>query len=491
MRIIGRLALGLVLIFAALVAVVLIRTFTFKAPAAADLASVKVAPAVAVDVDAAAQHLSQAVQIQTVSHQSLADDQPAEWQRLHDFLSLAYPAAHAAMTREIVGKNTLVYTWKGSDPSLSPIILMAHQDVVPVTAGSEGAWKHPPFSGAIADGAVWGRGSVDDKGSLITLFEGIETLAKQGFKPKRTVIVVSGEDEETHGTGARAAAALLASRGVRAQFVVDEGLAVITNNPVTGGRLALIGLAEKGYATLKVTAKAEGGHSSAPPPDGGGVVTLAHAITAIAGHGFPMAFRGPGAEMLQTLAPTAPFAVKMAVANAWLFKPLLIQQVGASAAGAALLHTTIAPTMLQGSPKENVLPQDAAAWINYRIAPGDSSATVMAKAKAAVAALPVTMAWVDPPAEPSPVSSTSSQGWKVLAAVAHDVTGAPVAPSLVTAGTDSRHLQPVATDVYRFQPMDFGTRDIESIHGTNEHLTLTNLKQCVEFYARLIATAAG
>src|SRR6202012_5372513 len=148
--------------------------------------------------------------------------------------------------------------WRGSDPTLAPVILMAHQDVVPVTPGTEKDWTHPPFSGAIAEGAVWGRGSIDDKGSLIALFEGLESLAKAGFKPRRTVIVVSGEDEETHGSGARAAAALLQSRGIKAQFVVDEGLAVITENPITGGRLALIGLAEKGYATLKVTARAEG-----------------------------------------------------------------------------------------------------------------------------------------------------------------------------------------------------------------------------------------
>lgn len=273
--------------------------------------------------------------------------------------------------------------------------------------------------------------------------------------------------------------------------MVDEGLAVIANNPVTGGRLALIGTAEKGYATLMVTAKAQGGHSSAPPPGGGGVVTLARAVTAIADHGFPLAFQGPGAEMLRTLAPSADFPVRMAVANAWLFKPLLIKQIGASPAGAALLHTTIAPTMLKGSPKENVLPQDATAWINYRIAPSDSSATVMARAKAAVGALPVALSWVAKPEEPSAVSSTRSDGWKVLAAVASEVTRAPVAPSLVTAATDSRYLQGVAADVYRFQPMDFSLADTEMIHGTNEHLTLKNLEQCVQFYARLIATAAG
>jgi carboxypeptidase PM20D1 len=491
MRVIGRMLLGFVLAVGLLVAVVLIRTITFKGPAAADLASVKVAPAVAVDVAGAADHLSQAVRIQTVSHQDLADDQPDEWAKLRDFLSQTYPAAHAAMTREIVGRNTLLYTWRGSDPSLAPVILMAHQDVVPVTPGTEKDWKHPPFAGEIAEGAVWGRGSIDDKGSLVTIFEGLETLAKQGFRPRRTVVVVSGEDEETHGTGARAAAALLVARGVKAQFVLDEGLAVISDNPITGGRLALIGPAEKGYATLVVTARAEGGHSSSPPADGGGVVTLARAVTAISDHGFPLQFQGPGAAMVQAVAPSGPFAVRMAVANAWLFKPLLLKQIGASPAGAALLHTTIAPTMLKGSPKENVLPQDATAWINYRIAPGDTSATVVARAREAVGKLPVALSWISPPQEPSPVSSTTSEGWKMVAAVAGQVTGAPVAPGLVTAGTDSRYLQPAATDVYRFQPMEFSVREIGMIHGTNEHMTLKNLETAVQFYARLVATAAG
>jgi carboxypeptidase PM20D1 len=395
------------------------------------------------------------------------------------------------MTRETVADHTLVYTWPGSDPSLAPIVLMAHQDVVPVTPGTEKDWKHPPFAGEIADGAVWGRGSIDDKGSLITLFEGLEILAKQGFHPRRTVIVVSGEDEEVRGQGARAAEALLKSRGVKAQFVVDEGMAVIADNPITKSRLAIIGTAEKGYATMNVTARATGGHSSAPPADGGGVVTLSKALVAIAQHPFPMAFRGPGADMLKTIAPQAPFAVRMAVANRWLFGPLLVKQMSATPAGAALLHTTIAPTMLKGSPKENVLPQDATGWINYRIGPGDTSAGVMAHTKAAVGALQVQLAWIKPPEEPSPVSSTSSDGWKVLAAVAGAATNAPVAPGLVTAGTDSRYLQPVASDVYRFQPMDFSLADVAMIHGSNEHLTLKNLEQCVQFYARLVATAAG
>ena len=473
-----------------LAGVVAVRTATFKAPAAADLSAVTLAPLVRVDRALAAQHLSEAIQIQTVSHQDKADDQPAEWDRLHAWLRAAYPATHAAMSREVVAGHTLIYTWKGSDPSLAPIVLMAHQDVVPVTPGTEADWKHPPFEGVIAEDAVWGRGAVDDKGSLVTLFEGAEILAKQGFKPRRTVMIVSSHDEEVRGEGARAAAAWMKAKGVRAEFVLDEGQAVISDNPLTGGPVALIGLAEKGYGTLKVTARAPGGHSSAPPKDGGGVVTLSKAVTAIAGRPFPMRFAGPGAAMLTSLAPGGPLPIRVAVANSWLFSPLIVAQVSATPAGAALLHTTIAPTMLKGSPKENVLPQDATAWINYRIAPGDTSKDVMARARAAVGDLPVDLTWVKTPDEPSPVSSTSSLGWKTIAAVAGDLAKAPVAPGLVTAGTDSRYLAGVAQDVYRFQPMTFSLDGTTMIHGANEHLSLANLEQCVQFYARLIATAA-
>jgi len=492
MRIVGRIALGLLAGLVVLVAVVLARTYLAVAPGIATAAApIRVAAPVTVDVAGAAQRLSQAIQIPTIRHQDRAEDVDAEWTRLHALLATNYPAAHAAMTKDELASRTLVFTWAGTDNSLAPIVLMAHQDVVPVTPGTEADWKHPPFGGVIAEDAVWGRGAIDDKGSLMGIFEAIETLAKQGFRPKRTVIVVSGGDEEVFGQGARSAAELLKARGITAEFVLDEGMAVVTDNPISGGKAAIVGTAEKGYGTLRVTAKATGGHSSAPPADGGGVATLSKAVLAITGKPFPLAFGGPGADMVRTLAPDAPFAVRVAVANQWLFGGPLTKQIAATPTGAALLHTTIAPTMLRGSPKENVLPQDATAWINYRIAPGDTSATVMARAKAAVGDLPVTLAWNAPPNEPTPVSSTRSWGWQVLAATAGAVADAPVAPSLVTAGTDSRFLTPVAKDVYRFQPLELSLKDVAMIHGTNEHITLKNLEKMVQFYARLIVTAAG
>ncbi|WGM37955.1 M20 family peptidase [Caulobacter sp. NIBR1757] len=490
MKLFGKIALGAVAVVVALGAVVVVRTLTFKPPAAVDISAVTLAAAPPIDQASAAQHLSQAVRIRTVSNQNKADNQWAEWDRLHAWLAATYPAAHAAMTREILPNKALVYTWPGSDKALKPIVLMAHQDVVPITPGTEKDWKHDPFGGEIAEGAVWGRGSIDDKGSLVAIFEGLEALAKSGFQPKRTVIIVSGQDEEAGGAGARAAAALLKSRGVQAEWVLDEGSAAINDHPITGKPAAVIGIAEKGYATLRVTAPASGGHSSAPPRETG-VAVLAKAITAITDNQFPLELKGPGMQMVQTLGADSSFVTRMAIANPWLFGPILKKTFAKTGTGAALLHTTIAPTMLKGSPKENVLPQDATAWINYRIAPGQTPDDVMARAREATKGLKVELAWDRPPELPSPISSTTSEGWKLLSALASDGGKLPVAPGLVTAGTDSRYMSPLTSDIYRYQALLGSMNTFGMIHGTNEHMTVENLARMTTFYARLVASAAG
>jgi carboxypeptidase PM20D1 len=486
-----KVALATVGVVALLGGVVAVRTATFKPATQVDLSAVKLVAATPVDQARAALHLSQAIQIRTVSHQNKAENDWAEWDRLHAWLAATYPAAHAAMTREILPNKALVYTWQGSDPSLAPIILMAHQDVVPVTPGTEGDWKHAPFAGEIAEGAVWGRGSIDDKGTLVMMFEAAEALTAKGFKPKRTVIFVSGQDEEAGGTGAQAAAALLKARGVKALFALDEGMAVVQDFPMVGRPVAVIGVAEKGYATLKIVAPATGGHSSAPPK-ATGVETLSKAVLAITSHPFPLKFEGPGADMIKAIAPYAGGIVKVAAANTWLFGPVLTRTLGKSPASAATLHTTIAPTMLKGSPKENVLPQDATAWINYRIAPGQTAQDVMDRARMATRGLDVQLSWEGgQPRDPSPVSSSSSEGWKWLAALASQEGAIPVAPGLVTAGTDSRNMTGVAQDVYRFAPMYASLTEFGMIHGTNEHMSLENLQRMTDFYTRLIASVAG
>lgn len=478
-------------IVAVTAAAVAVRTATFAPEGVADAGDVKLAAVPAYDLDAALSHLSAATQIRTVSHQDPADNETAEWDKLHGWLTATYPAAHAALERTVLPGGTLVYRWAGSDASQAPIILMAHQDVVPVTPGTEGDWKYPPFSGTIAEKAVWGRGTVDDKGSLIGLFEAAEALARQGFKPKRDVYLISGHDEEVGGTGAKAAAALLKAKGVRALFTLDEGAVVLRDAPIIDGPAILVGVAEKGYATLKVTANAPGGHSSMPPAETG-VATLARAVLAITEKPFPIEVRGPGAAMIGVLAAHKGGTTKVAVANQWLLGPLLKREIASSPSSAAAYHTTIAPTMLQGSPKENVLPQSATALINYRIAPWNRSADIIARAKEAVGDTPVDISWVEPPREPSRVSSTQSQGWKyVVAAARADAPDAVVSPYLVVGGTDSRNMEPVSDDVYRFMPMHLSVKETGMIHGTNEHMTSDSFRRMIDFYARLIATAAG
>jgi carboxypeptidase PM20D1 len=472
-----------------LAAVLAVRTATYRAPAAFDPGGVSLAQAPPLDIDTAARHLAEAVAFRTISHQDPGENDWAEWDRLHAWLATTYPAAHAAMSREVVASHTLVYTWPGSDPSRAPIVLLAHHDVVPVTAATEDDWQHAPFEGVVADEAVWGRGTLDNKGSLIALFEAAEALIGAGFRPARTVIIVSGHDEEAGGSGAAAAADLLKSRGVSAEFVLDEGFAVVADFPLLGRPVALIGIAEKGYGTLRITAPAKGGHSSAPPPQTG-VEVLAKAVLAITSHPFPMRFEGPAAQMLRALAPETRWPVRMAVANSWLFAPVLVRQIAATPAGAASLHTTIAPTMLRGSPKENVLPQDAAAWINYRIAPGHTTDQVLRHARAATRGLDVTVDWEHQPYEPSRISSVKSESYRLLAALAADGGALPVAPGLVTVTTDSRSFAGLAENIYRFQPIVASMREFEMIHGTNERLTFDNLRRLTSFYARLIASAA-
>ena len=483
--------IGGLAVIAVVAATVAVRTATFAPADIADGSDVRLADVPAYDLNAAVANLGAAVQIRTISHQDAGDDDVAEWDRLHGWLAATYPAAHVAMTREILPNRTLVYHWPGRDAARAPIILMAHQDVVPVTEGTEGDWKYPPFSGTIAENAVWGRGTVDDKGSLVGLFEAIEALAKDGFAPQRSIYLVAGHDEEVGGSGAAAAAAQLKARGVRALYTLDEGSVVLRDTPVIDGPAILIGVAEKGYATLKVTAEAPGGHSSMPPAETG-VTTLARAVLAITDDPFPIEMRGPGAAMVEALAAHKGGTTKMAVANQWLLGPVLKRQLSASPSSAAAFHTTIAPTMLEGSPKENVLPQTASALINYRIAPWNSSADVMARANAAVGDAPVTLSWTRPPNEPSRVSSTSSQGWKyVVAAARADAPDAVVAPFLVVGATDSRSMGGVSADVYRFMPMHFTLKETAMIHGTNEHMKIDSFRRMIDFYARLIATSAG
>lgn len=483
----GLFAVGAALML--LVAVLIVRALTWSPPGRYEPVVLAAAPSV--DAARAAARLGEAVRFQTVLHQNPTDDRPEEWAKLHAWLDATYPAARAALHKETVAGRTLIYAWAGSDPALPPIVLMAHQDVVPVAPGTEAGWTRPPFSGEVSGGYVWGRGTLDDKGSLVALMEAVDALAASGFRPARTVYLVFGHDEEVAGSGARAAAALLKSRGVRPAFVLDEGGLALTSNPVTGKPVAAIGVSEKGYGTLKVVARGKGGHSSMPP-DETAVQSLARAVDRIASDRYPPRLDGPGADLIKVLAADSPFGLRLLVANDWLFGGVVANQAAASPSTSALLRTTFAPTMLEGSPKENVLPERATALINVRLHPRDTADAVLARARRAAKDLKdVEVTWAAPPSEATRPAAADGPAWRLLATIAEKSTGATPGPNLVNGATDGRHMTTLTSQVYRFLPVLIPETELDGFHGTNERLSVENVGRAADAYALLIATAAG
>jgi carboxypeptidase PM20D1 len=468
----------LALMLSAIVTIVVARTFSAAKVEPTTPLEYSVPP---IDASAAAMHLSAALRFETITYDDGSDVRALE--RLHAWLAETYPRFHASARRTIVGNGSLVYEWDGTDKSLQPIVLMAHQDVVP--ASEPERWKHPPFSGAIAEGSIWGRGALDNKSALVAIFEAAESLVCAGHQPERSVIFVFGHDEESGGAGARMAAEWLAGRGISAAFVLDEGGLSISDNSVTGSPMTLIGVAEKGYVTLQLAVKVAGGHSNAPGAYTA-VDTLAQAIVAVRNDPFPKRYVGVTRAMLEAMAPHAPFATRMAIANSWLFRPVLVNELAATPPGAAMLQTTIAPTMLEGSPKQNVLPSLATAAINLRILPGESIESVVAHVRESLGDLPVEVTTVGPSAEPSPIASTTSAGYRLVAGIAAATFEAPVAPLLMIGLTDSRHMSILSDDIYRFQPVRLGSDDIAIVHGIDERISLENFRGMLKFYQQVI-----
>src|SRR6184192_4269713 len=444
-----RALLALALVVVVLAAVTLERTVSFPSRQP-QVAPVAVEP---LDTAALARRLAGALRFKTISFQDSSQFDAREFAGLHRYLRDSFPKLYAALKLEKVNGYGLLYEWTGSDPGLAPLVLLAHQDVVPVEPGTEGRWTEPPFAGRIAGGYVWGRGALDDKTSLVGLLEAVEHLVAAGAKPRHTVYLAFGYDEEVGGRrGAARIAELLASRNVHPEFVLDEGGA-LTNGLIAGvsAPVAVIGIAEKGYMTVGLTAQAEGGHSSMPP-DETAVGILAAAILRLEHDQMPRAIRGPTAAMFDYLGPEMSFGPRLVIANRWLLGGLLARKFGATPQGNAMLRTTTAPTVLQAGVKENVLPSSARALVNFRILPGDSVEGVVEHvrrtvhdSRISVEPLPGTMN------NPSVVTSVDAEPFQLLARTIRQVVPeAVVAPWLVVGGTDSRHYARLTPNVLRF-----------------------------------------
>ena len=476
-------------VLASLVTLVLFRTSQIGPPPTAKAITVDL---ISVDPDETAAHLAQAVRFRTVSTQDPADFNPQTFIGLQNWMRQTYPHFYEAVQTQMVDTYSQLNTWPGSNPALEPIVFMAHQDVVPASEGAETAWEKPPFSGLIEGGFIWGRGSIDDKGALIGLLEAADRLAASGYKPARTLIFAFGHNEEVLGSGAKTIAKLLKSRGIRPYAVIDEGGAITTNMPDAKGPVARIGVAEKGYITLILTAKAKGGHSSTPPTRTA-IGALSRAIAAIEAHPFEQKIDPVIAKMLHATAPEQPFVGRMAVSNLWLFGPMVSAKMKKSATGRAMLGTTIAPTIINAGFKENALPREAVAYVNFRIHARDNIQSLIAHVRTAIndPKIEITTAGTEG-TEPSPVSQIGTGPYAWLAGIVSDVfPGTIVAPNVVLGGTDSRYFAIVTDDIYRFAPYTFDSSDFSRIHGLNERMGVEDFARGVQAYYLMLERAGN
>jgi carboxypeptidase PM20D1 len=450
-------------------------------------------PRVAVDTKAAAARLSEAIRFRTISSYENPDQHADALRGMKAHIESSFPAFHAAARREIVAQYSLLYTWEGSDPKALPIALLAHQDVVPIAPGTEKDWQQPPFDGVVADGFIWGRGSWDNKGNLYSMLEAAEAMAKAGFRPKRTVYFAFSHDEETAGTiGTKGIAALLASRGVRLDFVIDEGL-LITEGMIKGldKPAALIGVAEKGYVTLVLNAQATPGHSSMPPRDTA-IGMMSTALARLEDHRLPMHIRGTVAEMFDTLAPEMNGFNRVVLSNLWLFKPLLLREFEKSGPTEATVRTTTALTIFNAGDKDNVLPGNAEASVNFRLIPGDTQASVSEHVRSTIRNERISIKPFPGNTDPPPVTDTTSLSFQMFNRTIREVfPDVIVAPGLMVGASDSRHYVGITDKIFRFSPVRANSDDLKRFHGTNERLSVEGYADMIRFYRRLIENAAG
>lgn len=442
-----------------------------------------------IDTDAVIGRLSGALRFPTVSVEEEGTWNVEAFVGFRNYVAEKFPLVHSRLKLELVGGHTLLYTWEGKQPQRKPVLLMSHYDVVPVVPGTENLWTQPPFEGRVVDGFVWGRGALDDKFGVMGLLEATEALLAEGFQPQPTIYLSFGHDEELGGPeGAQKVAALLESRGVKLDYVLDEGGAIVSGTvPGVQGKVAVVGIAEKGSVTVELMAHADGGHSSSPPPHTA-IGTLATAIYKLEREQMPKELRGAARHFFEYVGPEMPLHYRIAVGNMWLFQGMLenvMEKV--SPATNATLRTTTAVTVVSGGVKSNVLPTDARALVNFRILPGDTAADVVAHVKKVVDDPKVDVRELPDSREPSEVSPIDNEAFALLQKTIRQVfPGTLVSPYLTVGGTDSRYFINLTPNIYKFTPIVADPSDLTRMHGLNERMAVANYVQVVQFFVQLI-----
>lgn len=437
--------------------------------------------------EGAIERFVEALSYRTISFEDPEDFDSTQFEQFNAFLLNTYPSVFEKCEHTIISDYSHIIKWEGTQQELDPIILMAHIDVVPIA--NLRAWTVHPFEEGVKDGVIYGRGTIDDKSNLVAIMEAVDALIKEGFQPSRTVYLTFGHDEEILGyNGAAKIASHFEAKGVKAHFVLDEGL-TITEGLVPGmnsDRVALVGVAEKGFLSLELTVNSVGGHSSLPERETS-IDILSRAVHRLKSNP-PKATLTPVIKgFLLKLGTEFGFWQKLAVTNSWLFESLIVKSFTGSAGGNANLRTTVAPTIFEAGIKENIVPTTARAVVNFRIIPGETQEDVIAYVRNTIDDERILIAPLSQGSNPSPISSINTNAYESLEKTIKELfPDVLIAPSLVVGATDSRYFTKVSDNVYRFSPMVLNKANLNCFHGLDERLPVEEYIDIINYYRRLI-----
>lgn len=449
-----------------------------------------------VNTERCLEHLSKAISIPTVSYPDKENIDFTQFDAFHAFLEEAFPLIHKNLKKEVIQEASLIYHWKGKRDDLEPIALLAHQDVVPISEGTEQDWTYAPFSGHNDGEFIWGRGALDMKNHLIGVMDAVETLLEEGFQPERDVYLLFGQDEEvvaSENGGAKTIMKTLKDRGIHLDSVLDEGGAIIpvdVKGILNNKELIGIGIAEKGYTDIEITVNSKGGHSSQPPVHSG-LGELANVIRDLENNQFKAELMPFVKDLFSNIGKNCTYPARLLTCNLDYLQPVLKFGMTKIPVAACLVRTTTAVTMAQGSPAANVLPQKASVIVNFRQMPGVTVQDVVDHIRKVCRNKDIEIK-VLKAKEASKFSPTDSRAFKIIEELCmQENKNSIVAPYLVMGGTDACYYEPICENIYRYAPYKVSVALLRCTHGTNERIPVDAVAPGVKFFKRYIRRASA